>query len=304
MRNATSWLLSGVLSVGAAIAAVVAFITIEAAAVRVPPGNNGAGYVGDPLVGFDIAARTLPDTAEIVALGCSQTYGWGVQPGETFAAIAAGSSSFINLAVPSYGGASSLAMLERHASLRPRVIIYGLWAEHRIRNVSPCVETPTPLCIQRPTIERVGATYQLEPPRDIVGMQMTRRWVLLAGGSYLDRMRASAMALGDRLTRPAVSKADPVDAEVFVLRRMAATARAMGARLIVVYLPDYLRGWPPAPDYRALAQQEGFLFLDATPELREVERRGANVGIPGDGHLSAEAHRVVANVISRAVSAK
>lgn len=284
------------LSILAALAAVVAFLAIDAASVQVPAGNNGAGYVSDPVLGFDIAGRSLPDRADIVAIGCSQTYGTGVRPDQTFVALAAGGASVVNLAVPSYGGAGSLAMLELHQSLRPRVVVYGLWAEHRTRNVMPCVESAIPLCIQRPV---VAPGYELQRPRDASGMNLALRWVSLAGGSYIDRMQASWLALIDRLSRPSASPVDPVEAEAFLLRRMAADSRAIGARLVVVYLPDYTRGWPATPpEYAALAQREGFTFIDTTAALRPL---GDRVAIPGDGHLSIEAHAAIAALISAMV---
>ncbi len=278
------------LSLLAAIAAVMAFLAIDAASVRVPLGNNGAGYRADSVLGFDIAGRSLPQRADIIAIGCSQTFGAGVLPSQSFPGIVGA----LNLAVPSYGGAGSLAMLERHNHLRPRTVIYGLWAEHRTRNVMPCVEAATPLCIERPTVEAGLGNYWIRPPRDTGGMALTRRWVRLAGGSWTDRMQASALALADRLDRPAPSRADPAGAEVYVLTRMAAVARAMGARLIVVYLPDYTRGWPATPPYVALAEQEGFTFIDTTAALRPL---GDRVAIPGDGHLSAKAHADIAALL-------
>lgn len=296
------YLLSLALSALAAIAAVVAFLAIEAASITVPPGNNGSGYRSDPVLGFDIAGRIVPAHADIVAIGCSQTYGAGVRPDQAFPAVLAGRSgaSFVNLAVPSYGGAGSLAMLERYATLRPKVVLYGLWAEHRTRNVTPCVETLTPLCLQRPTIERTTDDYRLVPPGNGANMELTRRWVALAGGSYLDRMQAAAMTLGDAISRPSASKVSPAAVEAFVLRRMAADVREQGARLIVVYIPDYTRGWPPTPpEYAELARREGFTFIDTTDALRTL---GDRVGVPGDGHLSADAHAIIATVISASLS--
>ena len=76
---------------------------------------------------------------------------------------------------------------------------------------------------------------------------------------------------------------------------MAAVTRGIGARLIVVHIPDYTRGWPPTPVlYDAVARAAGFTFIDAAPTLR---RLGAGVALPGDGHLSVEAHAVIAALI-------
>lgn len=271
------------------------FLAIRAPGVHVPDRVMGLEYVEDATTGFDIGGRQILERADLLSIGCSQTFGYGVRPEQNFTSLVAKHTGMTaaNLAVPSFGGAGSVLQLERHAGMRPKVVLYGLWADHHIRNVVPCVESITPICIQRPV---VVAGYRVAPPQ-LGGLTTTRAWVSAAGGSYFGRMRAAGMAFLDGLSRPAASSVDRMEAERYVLERMAADARNMGARLIVVAMPDYNNGWTPVRDHAALAERAGFTSIDATEALRAVERSGASVGIPGDGHLSAASHRAIADAV-------
>lgn len=280
--------------------AIGTFLAIKARDVHVPQRFHGHEYVEDAVTGFDIGGRSLPARVDLISIGCSQTFGHGVRPDQNFTALVAKHAGMTaaNLAVPSFGGAGSVLQLERHAAPRPRLVIYGLWAEHRVRNVAPCVESITPICIERPVVKRVDGELRITPPR-IGGLTRTRAWMAAASDGFGGKMYAAAADFVDNLRRPSWSSVDQASAEEYLLITMARDAKQIGARLMVVYLPDYNRGWPSTPDYAALAQRHGFTFIDTTADLRALERAGIDVGIPGDGHLSAASHAAIAARIAR-----
>src|SRR4030095_8016584 len=85
--------------------------------------------------------------------------------------------SVANLAFASWGTVQSLRVLETHADLRPRVVLYAFIHDHLRRNLSPCAPSTAPICLPVPhvTVDTAGArieeadTRRLATHRDFAG---------------------------------------------------------------------------------------------------------------------------------------
>ena len=109
--------------------------------------------------------------ADIVAVGCSFTFGFGVKTDEAFPARLAHilGRPVVNAGVPAYGTVGSLDALDGALHLRPRVIVYGLVDVHLERNVRPCAPAWTPYCRPQARVVRDHeGTLTIAPPHQHV----------------------------------------------------------------------------------------------------------------------------------------
>jgi hypothetical protein len=103
---------------------------------RVIPTSIGAD--GERLAGRRPRDPALP---EVAVIGCSFTYGWGVDDDQAYPALAARKRRelrFVNLASPGYGTYQALLALKQRYATRPppRAVVYGLVDHHADRNVA------------------------------------------------------------------------------------------------------------------------------------------------------------------------
>ena len=254
-----------------------------------------------------------PDRVDLLTLGCSFTWGYGVRNEDTYAQQLKQrlGVSTANVAMAGYGSIQSLQMLRRHLDLRPRTVVYGIIAEHLRRNVSPCAPTFAPFCVSASYFEPVGSGGRIHPPpaelagfdavlREIVTPETRRVSDVLVAATWA--MRADlvhfTIAGGTHDDSPAAMESSVR----FAIGEMANATRSIGAELVVVYMP-YLVG-APAPPPPAIVQAVSdahAAFVDVTPAVadRLATHPGDVLGLtPLDGHPNATAHRLIAEQVA------
>jgi hypothetical protein len=86
-----------------------------------------------------------------------------------------------------------------------------------------------------------------------------------------------------------------------VLQQMKQTADSIHAPLIVVWIPVYF--YPEINDLparlAAVIKDAGILLVDMAPRFREMQREGAVIAIPGNGHMTPAAHQAVAAAVAK-----
>ena len=89
-----------------------------------------------------------------------------------------------------------------------------------------------------------------------------------------------------------------MEAAIFVHGEMARVAKEHGAGLIIVYIPSYSGeiNYASARLVEAV-KKSGSIFVDTSAALIGLRDSGELIFIKGDGHLSVEAHKVIAKVI-------
>jgi hypothetical protein len=82
---------------------------------------------------------------------------------------------------------------------------------------------------------------------------------------------------------------------------MKQTADSIHAPLIVVWIPVYF--YPEIndllPRLAAVIKDTGILLVDMAPRFREMQREGAVIAIPGNGHMTPAAHQAVAAAVAK-----
>lgn len=233
------------------------------------------------------------DKADVLIIGCSQSWGPFLQYQQTYAAKLG--PNVENLAMASYGTVQSLQMLKRNLDLTPKLVIYGFISDHLRRNVMPCAPSYYPFCLDVSHIAFDPLSIQL-PWSDgvsrlnqhLVGPGMAN-WVPHGIDVAIARYRK---AWADSHIP---SLEDQGRALAFLLAEMARTARSAGAHFVVLYIPGRDEPGPPEGLKQAVATL-AIPLIDPSSAFEEHKRKGKDLYVP-DGHLSETGHAVITEVL-------
>lgn len=255
----------------------------------------------------------------VVTIGCSQAFGHGIQNEKTFTQLLGVPA--VNLSVPSYGTASSLARLRSVAKPHPKIVIYALFEDHFIRNIRPCIELGGPTCIERPTVHFVDSQPKIVAPHTTdADFLRAKNWYMQtsvhtdAYRNFFTDMRWKAAVLWHKLSVKAIPNstvADQLAAMNYLLGEMKATTDMMGARLIVVYIPFYSghyngkvisqRPNEPPQALVSFLQTKGVAYISMANAFRDMQNEGISIMQASDIHLSEAAHERIARKIRQAL---
>ena len=253
----------------------------------------------------------VPSSVDILGIGCSFAWGHGVDDQSTYLKLLGRDLhlTVFNAALASYGMTSALLSLEKHLSLKPKVVIYGFIDDHIARSLHPCAPCATPFC--RPTayvsFDVAGKPY-IHPPGiscpgyfsylhdvfmehpfgfgDVVWAM--RRDLMIFLGQNAASINARFNTTAQDIQKKAVE---------FLLDRMVVRCRQIGAKLVIVYLPDAgSMTPPPVPLAQALAKYSrapDVFFTDASYAYRSWAGKYGESALKAsvsDSHPSEQAH--------------
>lgn len=266
------------------------------------------------------AGDQSPERVDLVTVGGSFAFGHGVANEETFSYLLGEhvrGLTTANLAFSSYGTVQALQRLRQNTDLDPRYVVYAVINDHLRRNLSPCAPNITPDClpVAHVVFDAVGEPSLAPPPAEHVLPPGTRerflRDVVFRDDVGIADVLWKARFDLFRITRDnAFAYEDTPEyrrkAVAFLLDAMAAESKAMGARLLVAFVPQ-LTGpdgslATPAPELMEAVAGKPLSFLDLTPYFARAMMRpdAPPLFIPDDGHPSVAGHRVIAQAIEEA----
>jgi GDSL-like Lipase/Acylhydrolase family len=267
-----------------------------------------------------------PAKADIVAVGDSLTFGYGVAPGEAWPALIARElpdTKVINLGLIGAGPQQHLRVYETFGvPLEPKILLIGFflandfWDAEKFdtwlksggdgnymvwrdfhgdtgdRTVLRDALRSTHLYTWARFVREVYRNWRAGEPKDLQ----------LADGSHV-KLRPDHLA---RMTAY-IEVGNPIfERSLAALERINAIATSHGTHVIVVlqpskeetYLP-LLDGTPadPGGPLRAALQARGIEYLDLLPLFREHAAAGAKLFYEFDGHPNAEGYRLTAEGI-------
>jgi hypothetical protein len=244
-----------------------------------------------------------PDHPDLLFIGDSFTFGAGVENEETFAVRtgAALGMTETNVALGSYGTTQAVQLLERHAGLRPRYVIYAIIGDTLRRNLAACAPSYYPFCLDYSYVAfDAHGTPWLAPPRSngVNRMLVHARaqsegldpltWLMhgldVIRGLVLARMSDLNASDSERQRR----------ALAYLLSRMNADAKEIGAVLIVMYVP-YRNPQQAPPLMVDLAARLDFRWLDLTDAFIAARSEALYIA---DGHPSAAGHALIARKLA------
>jgi hypothetical protein len=298
---------------------VVGFVPApNAASLRRHPRAGLAYHVFTSDRGARVAAagERTPPSVDLMAVGCSFTWGHGVEAQETYTALLAHRLGVraANFAFSAYGTVQSEQLLERNLDLRARVVVYGLIQDHVKRNLSACAPVYGPTCLPSAYVDfdASGAPFIHPPPAAAYDFN-ARFWdaFFFHRASWPRRIALAAEADVRRaLAHPPEDRGDPEARRrslTFLLARMRAAAAQAGAHLVVVYIPYLERGGtnPPPPAIAAALRSIGgdVTVVDLSPA---VARYYADVSRPllrfeRDRHPAPAGHALIADALEPVV---
>lgn len=251
-----------------------------------------------------------PARPDILIVGDSFAWGHGVENQDTFASRVASELGVpvTNISMGSYGTTHALQMLQRNRDLAPKLVIYPFITDHLERNVMPCARSYYPFCLDTSHVAWDGeGRAQIAPPWSNGARRVQLQ--VIADTSWLDPVtwfvHGLDVAYGRVLAAIGTATAARADgakreqALEFLLAEMAKTAKSMGSRLMVVYLPQAANDTRAEQLFRSTAKLN-LPILDLSPAYQTYRARpdARPLFIPKDGHPTVEAHALIASEIA------
>lgn len=252
----------------------------------------------------DGPGQRSPAQVDILVVGDSFSWGYALSNPETYSRHLARElgTGVSNFAMAAYGTTQSLQMLRRNGDLAPKLIVYGIIAHHIERNVMPCLPSYYPFCFDASHVTWNAAREPYIAPPQSNGVRRFQRHL---SGDYTNPvtwLTHGVDVIRGRIEYAEATYSTPSDqrkeeALGFLLRNMEKSAAAIGAKLLVVYLPT---NYYSAPE--ALPRVIGDIrLLDLTQAFQRERDKGANLYIVGDGHPNRAAHELIAREIAKYV---
>ncbi len=270
-----------------------------------------------------------PPRADVVVVGDSVTFGFGVPDDRGWVALLAGAlagPTVVNLALPGFGPLQYLRAYETFgAPLSPKVVLAGFfpandfWDTARFTRWLALGHQGDYMLWRDFGVTQVGA-------ESAVGKLLKTSYLYTLAWTLLNPDRAQAygrrtlvhevgggrlVLLLDALPRLA-EQARPSRPEfgeaLGALARLDARTRADGGRLLVVLLPSkeyvYLpllgrMDEDPFEPVRAELARRGLTVLDLTPDFRARAAAGERLFFTVDGHPNERGYALIADVVAR-----
>lgn len=257
--------------------------------------------------------------ADIVFIGCSQTWGMNVDSNDIYPELVGKNLgvTIANLGVASYGGVSSYLLLKRFWDLNPKIVVYGMWHNHMERNISQyAVSTPCYLPKPHVKINNNSEPILIIPDQDTTDcLEKNMQYVRDLGSGHPEYsflrdlywhmnvgMLGKFKSFGNDL-KETVQKSQKIkeEATAFVFHQLAKEVKENQAQLVIVYMSEY-RKTPMESIPKFLADQAtslDILLVDVTSALQATADKVGKeaLAIPEDGHLSALGHKIIAEQI-------
>ena len=261
-------------------------------------------YTDDRGARVDGPGQRSPAQVDVLVVGDSFSWGYALANPETYARHLARElgTGVSNFAMAAYGTTQSLQMLRRNGDLKPKLIVYGIIAHHFERNVMPCLPSYYPFCFDASHVTWNAAGEPYIAPPESNGVRRFQRHLAGDFTNPVIWLTHGVDVIRGRIEYAQATYSTPTDRKKeealgYLLREMERSATAIGAKLLVVYLPT---NYYSAPE--ALPRLIGDIrLLDLTQAFQRERDKGTNLYIVGDGHPNRAAHELISQEIAKYV---
>jgi hypothetical protein len=261
-----------------------------------------------------------PDHVDVLAVGCSFTWGTGVESEDTYPQQLGQilDVPVANFGMGSYGSVQSFQTLLRNLDLKPKVIVYGFIQDHLRRNLAPCAPNYVPYCLPVSYLQRRDDWITLEPPH-MEYFSPTDNRAFMTEVSMRDPtgpvawlLRAKWAAKMDffkyRHSDTVAVDGSPETAALalrVMIEAMAKEAHDIGARFVVLNMPYLRRGHVQSvsPELASAVEGKDLTFVDFSQVAADYyDRDPTGTLILGDDpHPNPVAHRMIAETLAPAI---
>lgn len=286
--------------------------------VRARPLYRRTGRAG-PHDAIGFRSQAVPTHVDIVTIGDSQTYGWGVPIEDNWPSQLAAQSGrdVYNMALGGWGGAQYHYIAQKAIRLSPRQIIVGLYmGNDSIETLTQVYRSDHFAAFRLPGVESLAQFHlkfeRQEPitavlPNAEIAFTPMRRWFV------------------NRRDNPAVLTGYGMLADISIeIARYAANAGVSTMFVVIptketVYAPTVARhGKDPGDLFRNLVEHEALnraelvarlrsancKVVDATSAMQDAVAEGLQIyPTDADGHPAAAGYRVIAHAVGDALPA-
>ena len=243
-----------------------------------------------------------PAHADVLFVGCSFTWGDGVEYQDTFAARLEKTLGVptANMALFAHGTTQALQMVRRYRDLTPKLVIYPFLNDHLRRNIASCAPSFYPFCLDVSHVSWRSGKAEIVPPNGNgvkrIDLQVVSQDRWLDPITWLThRLNVVYGRVSWAWSRSIEGNKEQQDAAFeFLLTEVARSVDDMGAKLLVVYLPLTISDSPPDVLERSLARLR-IPLLDLSAPFREYIAAGRqpDLYLP-HFHPSATGHALIA----------
>ncbi len=236
--------------------------------------------------GFRVTSHgAVPSDPSVVFIGDSQVFGLGLEADDTFPVLISRQLDrpIVNAGVPGYGLLSMSRMLERCAPLAPDVFVVGHSYVHLHLAAQACYPGAMPGCLQVPHFMHDDPGP--ETPAKIREPDYEHNVALL-------KIYASGPQEGPPNERRSTTTQQKFDMADCLYGHMQKHASAVGAKIVVVYLPKYDELTPVPEHLQTVLETRGIPLIDLTCLLHRIP-----TFLLYDGHLNAEAQHLVCDAL-------
>jgi hypothetical protein len=242
-----------------------------------------------------VSKEKRPGVTRIGVFGCSQTFGTGVADEQTYSARLGATLpgvEVLNFGVAGYGTDQMMLYYESEGVRRGLdVVVLGFAYYHLERNLLAFRSYAKPRFELSPdgTLSLTGVPVP-GPEAFAGGAGIAARHALLDRSMLLRSLWQRILTNGtERLYRPDSAAWRLTRA---LIARLAADARAAGARFVLLNLEDGSPGLEP--ELARLAGELDVGFVNAGPSLRAERQAHRRLRLPNDPHWNPAGHRLIA----------
>ncbi|MDF1585686.1 alginate O-acetyltransferase AlgX-related protein [Marinimicrococcus flavescens] len=270
-------------------------------------------------------AGPWPQTSEIVLVGDSMAFGYGVEDEEAWASLVRREmgGGLVNLALPGMAPQQYLRALEAYGlGLQPKLVLFALFPGNDLvdaANFQGWLDADRPgSYLDWGFRDRSGGLESvLEHSHLFWFLRESRRMLGARAGSVTLQLDDGPLQLAPALYAPSDEElgenAPSFNLVVQTVERAQRLADRHGADFLVLLVPTKEHVYLPAGEddplprierlARALAAR-GIDTLDLTPALREAARRGERVYFEIDGHPNRRGNELIARAVTERLQAR
>lgn len=250
-------------------------------------------------------------TKNIHIIGCSQAFGQGVVYKKTFSGLLKNKYELntINYSVSGFGTTGAfLKLFNKVNSFRKGdYVVYLFWDDHLNRNITNCLESALPICINRPIASLdnnniiINIDKNSKNPFDQINDLLNyskKKYSLMYTPDYilykLNKIFSRNKFLDNENYKKKIFKA--------IISKYNKEINAQESKTLVIYLPNYLNIESMKPldnDLKIYFDQNSIEYIDLYKNIKNLNNQKIRLN---DGHISETVHGIIAYEINAKIS--
>ncbi len=245
----------------------------------------------------------------IYTIGGSQSFGWGVENSKTFSYLFSDKINRFskNFSINGVGTVASFLIGKEKIKDKNAIVLYGLWADHLNRNISPCLNSGIPICFPQPFVNMKEKKIKIIPGSIKAFEDEVLFYNSKLYGASEEKIKSIKYWNDSSENRKKIEKKylskfldDKIYKEnslLFVLEKLNNLVQKKDSKLFIIYIPNYLNFNDMKPISKKLSlyfSKENIVLIDMYDVFKKEIENGKKIRLD-DGHMNEYAHKLVFN---------